>query len=609
MGRVVGGVMAMLWVATATCAGGETQREGAAQQATEDQGSREAFAEKASGKRPAANQFVVWNQVAKLSASDATTDDGFGNTVSVDGNTALVGALTFSGDSRPGAVYVFVNAAGTWSQQAKLMAPDALPDDGFGSSVSVSGNTAVIGKPWGTVNGNLLQGIAYVFVNSGGAWSQQAELTALDGSALSQFGTSVSISGDTIVVGSNGAAYVFSRDARTWTQQAELTALDELPADNFGFAVAVGGNIIVVGAPYKYVSEHPFEGAAYVFAEAGGTWTQQAELVAWNSFNTYASDEFGTTVATDGNLIVVGAPKTPWMTNLSSTVGAVYLFAQSNGTWTQQARLMDPFGLLFGRSVAVSDGVAIAGFANGAADILGVSDSTWVAEAQLTTTGGAGAEFGQSVSVSGTTAIVGAPHAAVGNAYVFVGSMTTQASQTIDFPALPNVPFPGNGILGLSATASSGLPVTFSAIGGATPFSRQGVCRVSGNAVTLLGLGTCTIQATQAGNPEYAAATPVTQSFQVTPGSETILFGPLPNQTLGTKRVAISATATSGLRVGFASTTQSVCTVSRSMSDGGRSVAWVNLLATGACTIEAAQPGNPDYAAATPVSESFQVTP
>ena len=166
----------------------------------------------------------------------------------------------------------------------------------------------------------------------------------------------------------------------------------------------------------------------------------------------------------------------------------------------------------------------------------------------------------------------------------------TPASQTITFGTLANQPF-GTQPFPVGATATSGLAVTFAST---TP-----ACTVSGATVTLAAVGTCTIQATQAGNANYAAATPVNQSFQVTPGSQTITFGALANQLFGTPAFPVSATASSGLAVSFAATTPA-CTVSG---------ATVTLAAVGTCTIQATQAGNANYAAATPVNQSFQVTP
>jgi hypothetical protein len=116
--------------------------------------------------------------------------------------------------------------------------------------------------------------------------------------------------------------------------------------------------------------------------------------------------------------------------------------------------------------------------------------------------------------------------------------------------------------------------------------------------VTLVAVGSCTIQAAQAGNVDWAAATPVSRTFQVTRGTQTIAFGALANQTLGSGTLTVSATATSGLAVSFNSQTTKVCKVSGTT---------VTLNATGTCTIQATQAGNSNWAAATPVNQSFQV--
>ncbi len=168
----------------------------------------------------------------------------------------------------------------------------------------------------------------------------------------------------------------------------------------------------------------------------------------------------------------------------------------------------------------------------------------------------------------------------------------TRGSQTITFAALSNRPITTATFL-VHATASSGLNVTFTST--TTP-----VCTVSGRTVSLLTLGTCTIQASQAGNADYTAATPVDQSFQVVKASQTITFAALAGKTLGSAPFTVSATASSGLTVHFASTTTPVCKVTGTT---------VTLVAAGTCTIEATQAGNADYAAATPVNRSFQVTP
>jgi len=169
--------------------------------------------------------------------------------------------------------------------------------------------------------------------------------------------------------------------------------------------------------------------------------------------------------------------------------------------------------------------------------------------------------------------------------------LVTQESQTVVFGALPNLPF-GSAPFTVSATATSGLTVSFTST---TP----PVCTVSGTTVTLVATGLCTVQARQGGSTIWATAVPVNQSFHVFPGSQTITFPPLSNQALGSPPFTVGATASSGLAVGFASTTPAVCTMSG---------ATVSLLTAGTCTIKAGQGGNTNWSAAAPVTQSFQVT-
>jgi YD repeat-containing protein len=165
-----------------------------------------------------------------------------------------------------------------------------------------------------------------------------------------------------------------------------------------------------------------------------------------------------------------------------------------------------------------------------------------------------------------------------------------KANQTITFGALSGKTY-GAAPFTVSATASSGLAVTFSS-------TTTAVCTVSGNTVTIIAGGTCTVRAAQAGNGNYNAAPNVNQSFTVTKANQTITFGALSGKSYGAAPFTVSATASSGLAVTFSSLTTSVCTVSGST---------VTIVATGTCTIKATQAGNGGYNAATPVNQSFVV--
>jgi len=165
-----------------------------------------------------------------------------------------------------------------------------------------------------------------------------------------------------------------------------------------------------------------------------------------------------------------------------------------------------------------------------------------------------------------------------------------QDTQTITFATIPNTPLSAGSVTA-SATASSGLPVSFAS-------TTATICTVSGSTVTLVAPGVCRIEATQAGNTDYAAAPAVTKSFSILKNTQTITFATIPNTLLSAGSVTASATASSGLPVSFSSTTTSICTVSGST---------VNLVAAGTCRIEATQAGNADYSAATAITNSFTV--
>ena len=144
---------------------------------------------------------TTWTQQAKLLASDGAAGDEFGFSVAVSGDTAVVGA--FRDDDKgteSGSAYVFVRSGTTWTQQAKLLASDGRLFDIFGISIAVSGDTVVVGASFDDDNGSA-SGSAYVFARSGTTWTQQAKLLASDGAFFDTFGTSVAVSGDTAVVG------------------------------------------------------------------------------------------------------------------------------------------------------------------------------------------------------------------------------------------------------------------------------------------------------------------------------------------------------------------------------------------------------------------------
>ena len=216
-------------------------------------------------------------QLAKLVAGDAAADDSFGISVAIDGETVIIGA---TGAGTGGAVYVLRTSDGgaTYGEVAKLTASDAAADDKFGVSVAIDGATVVVGAFYGS---NNWKGSTYVFLTTdgGATYGQVAKLTAADAGGADNFGWSVAISGDTIVVGAygdddggsaSGSAYVFrtSDGGATYDQVTKLTAADAAASDKFGISVAIAGDTVVVGAR----GDDGNTGSAYVFEDESGWW-------------------------------------------------------------------------------------------------------------------------------------------------------------------------------------------------------------------------------------------------------------------------------------------------------------------------------------------------
>jgi len=276
----------------------------------------------------------AWTQQQKLGAGDGAAADWFGSSVALAGDTALVGAPGRDAAGRfwAGAAYVFTRSAGAWTQQAELAA-DALAEyDWFGSSVALSRDTALVGARFHATAGRDDAGTAYVFVHSDGTWTQQQELSAGDGAEGDSFGSSVALAGDAALVGAPyhatagkvdvGAAYVITRSSGAWTQQQELGAGDGTAQDEFGASVALSGDTALVGALYHASAGQADAGAAYVFIRSAGVWTQRQTLSADEDGD--AQDEFGSSVALAGDTALVGAPF--HATAGRDDAGAAYVF-------------------------------------------------------------------------------------------------------------------------------------------------------------------------------------------------------------------------------------------------------------------------------------------
>src|SRR5262249_4090741 len=255
----------------------------------------------------------------KLTAFDGVPRNFFGASVAISGNTLVVGA---PGDAAlQGAAYVFNRSGSTFiTPPQKLIADDGELRDFFGLSVAIDGNTLVAGAPFAnTVAGGESAGSAYVFNRSGTTFNPiPQKLIANDGKPNADFGFSVAIDVDTLVVGAvsdsdpnknQGAAYVFTRSGSTFPPTPQkLKAFDGAENDGFCASVAIDGDTLVAGAPRDDNGANENQGSAYVFTRSGTDLTPQQKLIASDG---KASAAFGVSVAIDGDTLVAGAPIAP----------------------------------------------------------------------------------------------------------------------------------------------------------------------------------------------------------------------------------------------------------------------------------------------------------
>ncbi|NNF34384.1 MAG: hypothetical protein HKN68_09770 [Saprospiraceae bacterium] len=273
-----------------------------------------------SGMASAGSAFVkenlgsTWSFGNVLLPADLAAFDRFGSSVDVYGDVAIVGSpgADISTNDDQGAAYIFKNQSSGWDESIKLTAIDGETDDSYGSSVAIYGNFAVVGCPKKDVLTATEQGVAYVYHFNGSTWNHFAILTASDGEAEDNFGHCVAIYDNFIVVGSPkddfdtkvdaGSAYIFFYNGSTWSQQARIIAADGNPGDQFGTSVAIYNESVIVGSPLNTVGTTVESGAAYTFGNSLG-WAQTDKI---NSLDPQTGVQFGNSVDIGNKGIVVG---------------------------------------------------------------------------------------------------------------------------------------------------------------------------------------------------------------------------------------------------------------------------------------------------------------
>ncbi len=347
----------------------------------------------------------VFGETQKIVASDREELARFGQSVAISGNYAVVGAYGF-GAFNNGQAYVFQKQGANWVQTQILQNADNENYDRFGWSVDIDGDYIIVGA-FGEdddLNGNnnlSKAGSAYIFKNNAGTWTQTQKIIANDRTAGDEFGWSVAISGNTIIVGAHlededenglntiyhaGSCYIFELNTGTgvWAQTQKIVASSraadltyptggnsgEDVSDLFGHSVAISGDYLVVGSlNHDWDETNTIStlngGAIYIFERSGGTWTEVNKIV--NS-DVQISDRFGAAVAIDSNFIAVGSYSQDYSltgTNYMPNSGAVYICKRDGaGNWAEQQKLVAPVrntGDRFGWSVALDSVFLVVG--------------------------------------------------------------------------------------------------------------------------------------------------------------------------------------------------------------------------------------------------------
>jgi hypothetical protein len=300
-----------------------------------------------------------WVDEAKLYASDPAPGDEFGDAVSISGDTIVVGVKRHRHpphESLSGGIYIFERNGGLWSSALERFGSDVFNADSFGAAVALSGDTLAAGAP-ADDDGGLNAGAIYVFERDGGEWTESAKIRG-GGTLRSNLGKEIALDADTLIVGGANPVYVFVDSGTGWTPQAELPGL---AAEDFGNSVAVHADTVLVGArgaDDPIVGADSNTGAAYVFVRTGTTWSEEAKLVAAGPLTL---DNFGFDVSVYGDSALIGAPFG------GPRFGRAYFFNRVGGVWMEPDQYLPPRlnlsppGNEFGRAVAMSDRVLLFG--------------------------------------------------------------------------------------------------------------------------------------------------------------------------------------------------------------------------------------------------------
>jgi hypothetical protein len=365
----------------------------------------------------------VANEAEKLTASDGLGGDALGTSLAAHGNLLISGApQSDDNGTSSGSVYVYRRTGTDWGEETKLTAFDAAANDAFGASAAVRGSLIVVGASTDDHSVNDA-GSAYVYRHDGSSWQFEQKLTASDADVSDEFGVSVAVDTDVILVGAHknddmgnasGSAYLFRFDGTSWMEEQKITASDGIFDMRLGHSVALSNDLAVLGA-HGDDDVGAGAGALYAYLYDGTAWAFEQKVMAGDGA---AGDSFGWSVAADGDRILSGAFADG---DLGIFSGSAYLFQWDGTQWNEETKLTASDGVLldfYGQSVALQGELAAVGAPNanpvvsdeGAAYVYRLVGTRWV-ELMKSRASDAGVsdELGAAVAVSSHGAYSGSP--------------------------------------------------------------------------------------------------------------------------------------------------------------------------------------------------------
>lgn len=290
-------------------------------------------------------RFVAgtWVEAQKLAPSDLAAGDTFGVGTALRGDRLVAGTGAHDGvASNSGAAWIYQFDGTNWVFEQKITASDASADDFFGNQVAFDGTHLAV-SAFGDDDKGSQSGSIYLFCHNGTQWVEVQKLTAGDGAAGDQFGLDLDIEGDLLIASAarddddgsrSGSAYVFRFNGSTWSEEQKLTASDAAAGDEFGVRSRTDGTRIVVGARFANSASSADTGASYVFAHNGTSWVEQQKL---NATDASTGDWFGFGAAIAGDTIVLGASFGDSATAADS--GAAYIFEFNGTSWVESEKI------------------------------------------------------------------------------------------------------------------------------------------------------------------------------------------------------------------------------------------------------------------------------